>query len=150
MEITQSIREHGSSNTVAMYLETHPKLGCDVMEHLWNVLDVRYPGIWRSGFRSDKESLHRWKVEWAKAFAEQGITLAMIKRGLDNMVALHEKMPPSLPGSSSFARWNGVLMSIPTRRFARPRRKSICVAKAATVGRILRSTGLRFGSASSI
>lgn len=99
MDVVQasSVAVSETKNQVSAYLETHPKLGCDVMEHLWKVLDVRYPGIWRSWFRSDKESLQRWKVEWAKAFAEHGITLAMIKRGLDNMVALHEKMPPSLP-----------------------------------------------------
>lgn len=55
--------------------------GSSLMDHLYNRLDGAYPHKWRSNF-STPEALDNWKVSWAEAFEEEGITPQDIKAGL--------------------------------------------------------------------
>ncbi|HEV2612521.1 MAG TPA: replication protein P [Noviherbaspirillum sp.] len=55
--------------------------GISMMDHLYNRLDGAYPHKWRSNF-STPEAIDNWKVSWAEAFEEEGITPQDIKAGL--------------------------------------------------------------------
>lgn len=58
------------------------KLGWkSLMDHLYNRLDGAYPHKWRSNFPSP-EAIDNWKVSWAEAFEDEGITPADVKAGL--------------------------------------------------------------------
>jgi hypothetical protein len=55
--------------------------GISLMDHLYNRLDGAYPHKWRSNFPSP-EAIDNWKVSWAEAFEEEGITPADVRAGL--------------------------------------------------------------------
>lgn len=47
--------------------------GESVMDRLYNRLDGAYPNKWRANFPSP-EAIDNWRVSWAEAFEEEGIT----------------------------------------------------------------------------
>lgn len=55
--------------------------GKSLMDHLYNRLDGAYPHKWRSNFPSP-EAIDNWKVSWAEAFEDEGITPTDVKAGL--------------------------------------------------------------------
>jgi hypothetical protein len=67
---------------LSAWLEPHPKLdGVALIDHLFNRLDGLYPHRWRSAF-PNQQAIDNWRVAWAEGFAEEGVTLEEIKRGL--------------------------------------------------------------------
>jgi len=78
------------------WLDPHPALdGLAVMDHLFNRLDGLYPHRWRSAFPSP-DSIANWRQAWAEGFAEEGMTMAEIKRGIAECRRLFD-WPPSFP-----------------------------------------------------
>ncbi len=78
------------------WLDPHPALdGLAVMDHLFNRLDGLYPHRWRSAFPSP-DSIVNWRQAWAEGFAEDGMTMAEIKRGIAECRRLFD-WPPSFP-----------------------------------------------------
>lgn len=72
-----------STSPLSAWLEPHPRLdGVALIDHLFNRLDGLYPQRWRSAFPT-KHAIANWRQAWAEGFAEDGLTMAEIKRGLD-------------------------------------------------------------------
>lgn len=74
------------------FLQVHPKLGKDLMEHLWQKLDAKYPAQWRACF---KGGIDTWKETWAESFEREGLTPHDIKAGLDNITKVCPDFPPN-------------------------------------------------------
>lgn len=68
-------------NQFSKWFEVHPKLGISMMDHLYNRLDGAYPHKWRSNF-SNETAIDNWRVSWAEAFEEEGISLTEIAAGI--------------------------------------------------------------------
>lgn len=76
------------------WLQTHPQLGVDLMEHLFSRLEIKYPRLWRQSFDGPR-SVQTWKEVWAETFEREGITPADVKAGLDNVTRLYPDFPPT-------------------------------------------------------
>lgn len=76
------------------WLETHPKLGVDFMDHLFNRLGDKYPRLWRQSFNGPA-AIRSWKETWAETFVREGITPADVKVGLANVAAQYPDFPPT-------------------------------------------------------
>lgn len=82
------------ANPFDRWFAPHEKLGDkSLMDHLYNRLDGAYPHKWRSNFPSP-EAIDNWKVSWAEAFEEEGITPADVKAGLKACRSRYD-WPPS-------------------------------------------------------
>lgn len=83
-------------NPANKWLMDHPKLeGISLMDHLFSRMNGTYPNKWRANFR-DSQAIEDWKVSWAEAFDEDGITPNDIAVGIKNCRRLYD-WPPSLP-----------------------------------------------------
>ncbi|MDB5777588.1 MAG: hypothetical protein JWP38_3721 [Herbaspirillum sp.] len=67
--------------------------GLSMMDHLYNRLDGAYPHKWRSNF-PNTDAIDNWKVSWAEAFEEEGITPNDIRAGLKACRSKYD-WPPS-------------------------------------------------------
>lgn len=76
------------------WLQTHPSLGVDLMEHLFSRLEIKYPRLWRQSF-DGPHSVQTWKEVWAETFEREGITPNDVKVGLDNVTRLYPDFPPT-------------------------------------------------------
>lgn len=71
-----------STSPLNAWLEPHPALdGVALIDHLFNRLDGLYPHRWRSAF-ANQHAIANWRQAWAEGLAEEGMTMAEIKRGL--------------------------------------------------------------------
>lgn len=77
----------------SLWLQKHPALGFDVMQHVYNRLDAKYPGIWGQSFPS-AEAIAEWKATWAEAFDEAKLTPADVVAGLKCVSTLYPDYPP--------------------------------------------------------
>ena len=89
-------------NEIDLWLAVHPVAKESPIDRLWNRLDGMYPSLWAKNFASD-ESYQNWRLAWAEAFVEEGITPDEIRLGLANC-RKHCKFPPSLPEFMSHCR----------------------------------------------
>ncbi|MDM7323220.1 MAG: replication protein P, partial [Gammaproteobacteria bacterium] len=55
--------------------------GASIMDHLFSRLDSLYPIRWRSAF-PNKRAIAQWRETWAEGFAEEGLGLEDIKKGI--------------------------------------------------------------------
>jgi hypothetical protein len=83
-----------STSPLSAWIDPHPKLdGVALIDHLFNKLDGLYPHRWRSAF-ANQHAIANWRQAWAEGFAEEGITMAEIKRGIAECRRLFD-WPPS-------------------------------------------------------
>ncbi len=73
----------------------HSKLNCRLIDHLFNRLAMMYGKKWLDMFMTE-ESINGWKNVWAEMINTRGLTLEMIKRGLNNCIDMYD-WPPTLP-----------------------------------------------------
>lgn len=74
--------EKSSTSRLSAWIEPHPRLGgLSLIDHLFNRLDGLYPHKFRSALGGER-SVENWREAWADGFAEEGVTMAEIKRGL--------------------------------------------------------------------
>ena len=85
-----------STSPLSAWIDPHPKLdGVALIDHLFNKLDGLYPHRWRSAF-ANQHAIANWRQAWAEGFAEEGMTMAEIKRGIAECRRLFD-WPPSFP-----------------------------------------------------
>lgn len=84
-----------STSTKNEWLETHPKLGISLMDHLFNRFDGSYPNRWRAAF-ANAQAIQNWREAWAEAFAEEGLTTSDISTAIRTCRKMYD-WPPSLP-----------------------------------------------------
>ena len=77
------------------YYRKSPK-GKSVMGHLFDKLNVMYPGQWKSSFATPEE-MRMWEETWAEAFERKQLSVESIKRGLNKCEDEFQKYPPSMP-----------------------------------------------------
>lgn len=77
----------------SLWLQKHPVLGLDIMQHVYNRLDAKYPGIWAQAF-SSPEAIADWKATWAEAFDDAKLTPADVVAGLKCVSTLYPDYPP--------------------------------------------------------
>jgi hypothetical protein len=86
-----------STQTENSWLVPNEKLkGLTYTDHLFNKLDILYPGKWRNQFPTDGY-LKDCKQAWGEELHERGITLMEVKAGLDSCIKKHKDWPPNFP-----------------------------------------------------
>ena len=70
--------------------------GLTYTDHLFNKLDILYPGKWRNQFPTDGY-LKDCKQAWGEELHERGVTLLEVKAGLDNCIKKYNDWPPNFP-----------------------------------------------------
>ena len=70
--------------------------GLTYTDHLFNKLDILYPGKWRNQFPTDGY-LRDCKQAWAEELNERGVTLREVKSGLDVCIKKYKEWPPNFP-----------------------------------------------------
>lgn len=83
-----------STSPLSAWIDPHPKLdGVALIDHLFNKLDGLYPHRWRSAF-ANQHAIANWRQAWAEGFAEDGLTMVEIKRGIAECRRMFD-WPPS-------------------------------------------------------
>lgn len=83
-----------STSPLSAWIDPNPKLdGVALIDHLFNKLDGLYPHRWRSAF-ANQHAIANWRQAWAEGFAEEGVTMAEIKRGIAECRRMYD-WPPS-------------------------------------------------------
>ena len=70
--------------------------GLTYTDHLFNKLDILYPGKWRNQFPTDGY-LKDCKQAWGEELHERGVTMLEVKAGLDNCIKKYKDWPPNFP-----------------------------------------------------
>lgn len=79
----------------SLFLRVHPQVGHDLMQLLWDNLDAKYPGQWRSCFKSGPVAIRTWKEVWAESFEREKLAPQHIKAGLVNVTKVCPDFPPN-------------------------------------------------------
>lgn len=83
-----------SATLTSAWIDPHRAFsGVAPIDHLFNRLDGLYPHRWRSAF-ANQQAIANWRQAWSEGLADEGITMAEVKRGIAECRRMFD-WPPS-------------------------------------------------------